>query len=89
MDIEILEESDTKIVVKFNAEDHTFVNPLKEELWNDSHIKVSAYRTGHSLADKPELTVETDGKESPRDALQSAVKRLKKDFGNFKKAFEK
>ncbi len=89
MDIEIKEDTASKIVIRFNSEDHTLVNPLKEELWKNSHVKVSAYKTGHSLVDRPELTVETDGKESPKEALQKAIKGLKKDFSAFKKAFEK
>ena len=89
MEIEIVEESKTKMIFNFKTEDHTFVNPLKAELWNDENVKISAYRAGHPLVDTPELIVETNGKETPRQALMEAAKRMKKSFDGFKKAFEK
>ncbi len=89
MEFKVVEESKNKIVADLVGESHTLANALRKELWNDSHVKVSGYHIEHPLKNIPRLVVETDGKESPRDALVEASKRLKKDLDKVKKAFTK
>ena len=86
MEIKVLEESKNKLVIELEGETHTLANLLKKELWNDEHVKVSGYTVKHPLVGKPMLVVETDGKETPREALKAAAERLSKENDKFKKA---
>lgn len=78
MEINVLEEKKNKMVFEIGGIGHTFINMLKNELWQDSHVKVATYSIRHPIINKPKIIVETDGEESPRSALTSAVSRLKK-----------
>ena len=89
MKIEVVEEKKNRLVVNFEGANHTVCNILKKELWNDKHIKAAAYSIKHPLIGVPQMTVETDGDEKPKDALLSAVQRLKKVNDRFRKSFSK
>ncbi len=89
MEIKILEETKKKIEFEIPGETHTLLNILREELWNDEHVKVAAYRVIHPLLKTPKMTVETDGKETPREALKEAAKRVLKLNKKFAESFEK
>ena len=69
MEINIVEDKKNKIVFEIDNLGHTFCNALKKELWNDSHVKVATYSIKHPLVSKPKIVVETDGSESPKNAL--------------------
>lgn len=88
MEINVIEKSKTKLVFELKGESHTFCNILKNELWKDNKVKVSAYRIKHPLIATPLFTLETSGKE-PITCLQDAMTRLKKTDNIFKKAIEK
>ncbi len=85
MKIDVLEDKKNKLVFEVDGVGHTFINILKDELWNDSHVKVSTYSVRHPIISKPKIIVETDGNESPRVAISSAISRLKKVSEKFKK----
>jgi len=89
MKVKVLEEKKNRLVIEIEGEGHAFCNALKKELWNDSHVKVAAYKIEHPLVGVPTLVVETDGKETPKKALTEAAKRLGKATDNFKTAFLK
>lgn len=89
MNITILEESKAKIVFKVEGEDHTILNILKEELWNDDSVKVAAYQMEHPLVGIPEMTVEVKSGSDAKKAVEEAVKRLNKKLDNAKKQFDK
>ena len=89
MKVKILEEKKNRLTITIEGEGHAFCNALKKELWNDSHVKVSAYKIDHPLVGIPTLVVETDGKETPKKALTEAAKRLGKTSDNIKSAFQK
>ncbi|QQG38452.1 MAG: DNA-directed RNA polymerase subunit L [Candidatus Woesearchaeota archaeon] len=78
MEVQILEDSKEKLKIEVKGENHTLLNAVRKELWNDEHIKLSGYNMGHPLIPKPVLVVETDGKETARKALKDAIKRLSK-----------
>ena len=78
MEINFLEEAKNKIVFELKGEDHTFCNILREELWNDSSVKVAAYNISHPLIGVPKFFLETDSKKNPKKALKDAISRLKK-----------
>ena len=86
MNIKVIEKSKNKLLFEIEGETHTFCNILKEELWNDDSVVVSAYKKQHPLVGTPTMIVETKGK-SAVDALKDAVNRIKKQNAKAKKAF--
>lgn len=88
MEIAVLEEGKHKLIIELKGEDHTLVNALKKELWNDKNVKTAGYTVNHPSIGIPRLVVETTG-EDPRKALVEAAKRLKKDADKLKKALMK
>ncbi|MBI4738949.1 DNA-directed RNA polymerase subunit L [Candidatus Woesearchaeota archaeon] len=47
MELKILEETKTKLVIDMTGEDHTLCNMLKKELWKNKHVKVAGYNIDH------------------------------------------
>jgi DNA-directed RNA polymerase subunit L len=78
MEINVLEDKPKRMVFELKGETHTLCNALREELWNDKAITVSAYNISHPLVGVPKFIIETDGDKEPKKALKDAVSRLKK-----------
>jgi len=89
MEIKVVEQNKNKMVVEIAGEDHTFCNLLKDELWNDSHVKLASYNIKHPLVSSPYVIVETDGSVTPKQALANAAKRISKAADKFKTDFTK
>ena len=89
MEIEVIESKKNKLVFNIKGADHTICNILKKELWNDSHIKSAAYSIKHPLIGVPQMIVETDSDETPKNAVLSAINRVKKINDSFGKSFLK
>jgi len=89
MKLKIIEDKKNKLIFELGGETHTFCNALKQELWNDKHIKVASYNIAHPLVGVPKFVIETDGNEKPKKALTEAAKRLKNVSDKFKTAFTK
>jgi len=89
MELKTIEDEKNKFVFELEGEAHTFCNAIAKELWEDDHVKISAYTIDHPLVGVPRFIVETDGKETPQKALSEAVKRLKKRAEEFKSGFKK
>ena len=87
MEIKILDDKKNKLIIEVKGADHTLCNSLKAELWNDKHVKIATYSIRHPQISVPQMIVETDGEESPRNALINAVQRLQKSNAKFKKEF--
>lgn len=85
MKLDVIEDKKHRFVFEIEDMGHTHLNLLKTELWNDSHVKVATYAVKHPQVSKPKFILETDGDESPKAALSSAVGRLKKLSEKFKK----
>lgn len=88
MQLNIIEETKSRMVFELPGEDHTLCNALKRELWNDKSVKASGYSVNHPSIGTPQMVVETSG-ESPRDAVLEAIKRLKKESDKLRKAAAK
>ena len=84
MEIKILDNKKNKLIFEVKGADHTLCNALKVELWNDKHVNIR-----HPQISLPQMIVETDGDESPKNALVNAVDRLHKTNAKFKKEFAK
>ena len=89
MEIKILDDKKSRMMIEVKDSGHTLINAIKTELWNDRHVKIATYSIRHPQISVPQMTVETDGEESPRNALINAVLRLKKSNAKFKKTFLK
>ena len=87
MKIEVLENTNKKLVFELEGVDHTFCNVLKDELSKDSAVTVSAYNISHPLVGKPKFFVETNKESTPKEALERAIAELKKNNNAFAKAF--
>jgi len=85
MEINAVEDKKNRFVFEIEGIGHTYLNMIKNELWNDNHVKVATYNIKHPQIGKPKFILETDGDESPKAALSSAVGRLKKLSERFKK----
>lgn len=88
MEIKILEDKKNKIIFETNDMQQGILNALKNELYNDNHVKVATYSINHPLIGVPKMILETDGAD-PRDVLAKAAGRLKKTNEKFKKDFVK
>ena len=88
MEINILEDKKKRLVFELVGEDHTLCNALRDELWNDKSVTVSAYNISHPLVGIPKFIVETDGKDTKK-ALKAAITRLKKKNSDLKNQISK
>ena len=89
MEINILENKKKRLVFELKGEDHTLCNTLREELWNDKTVTVSAYNISHPLIGIPKFFVETNGEKEPKKALKDAISRLKKKNAELKEQVKK
>jgi len=87
MELTVIESKKHRIVFELRGVDHTFCNALKQELWNDESVKVSAYNVNHPLVSVPKFIVESSG--DVKEALSGAVGRLQKRNKEFLTAFQK
>ncbi len=84
VEIDFIEDKKTRLVFQLKNQSPTMCIVLKEELWNDDHVKVAGFSKRHPLIGIPTMIVETDG-EDPRKVLQHAVQRLLKSTDKLEK----
>ncbi|MGB9748811.1 MAG: DNA-directed RNA polymerase subunit L [Candidatus Woesearchaeota archaeon] len=87
MKINILNEEKKRMEFEIEGESHTLCNMLKNELLNDENVKIAIYRINHPLLKTPRFLVETNGNETPREALVKAAKRILKTNEKFAEVF--
>ncbi|MBI3027075.1 DNA-directed RNA polymerase subunit L [Candidatus Woesearchaeota archaeon] len=87
MEVKILDDKKNRLIIEVKDADHTLCNAMKAELLEDKHVKIATYSIKHPQISQPQMIVETDGDESPRNALINAVQRLQKINAKFKKEF--
>ena len=78
MKIKVLEESKSRMKFEMQGEDHTLCNALRKALWDVEGVEVAGYSIEHPSMSEPVMTVETNDKISPRDALKKTVENLKR-----------
>tara|TARA_Y100000296_G_scaffold58895_1_gene67906 strand:+ start:150 stop:425 length:276 start_codon:yes stop_codon:yes gene_type:complete len=88
MEINVIEKSKNKIVFELKGEDDTFCNALKDELYNDSNVKIASYRIDHPLINIPRFILEIKSGDVKK-SLVDATKRLKKLSVKFHDDFKK
>ncbi len=79
MPVRIVKEDKSKLELELTDEDHTMGNLLRTTLLLDKHVKQAGYQIIHPLTGGIKLIVHTDGEESPRDALLSALSKIESD----------
>ncbi len=88
MELNILEESKTKMVFELKGETHTFCNLLKEEIKKVKGVELASYKIDHPLVGVPTFQIETKGVE-PKKAIKEALKNIQKLAKDFEKAASK
>ena len=88
MEIKILKEEKNKIEFEVIGEDHTLCNSIRNELWNQDNVEVSAYSIKHPLISNPIMLVETS-RGDPKTAINSSITSLKKQIKELKETFSK
>jgi len=83
MEIKILKEEKNKIEFEVIGEDHTLCNVIRNELWNQDNVEISAYNIKHPLISNPIMLVETS-KGDPKNAIFNSVNSLKKQIKELK-----
>ena len=78
MEIEVLEQSKTKLKFNIKGEDYTILNLLKEELWQDKNTKIAAYRVAHPLVGTPEMNVEVNPSSDVKKVIKNTKRHLEK-----------
>ena len=89
MELKIIEDKKNRLIMDIKGADNTICNALKNELYNDEHVKISTYSVKHPLISSPQVIVESDGEETPRSVILSAIQRLKKTNDKFRKEVSK
>lgn len=88
MEIKFIEKSKNKVLFELTDVDHTFCNQLKEELWNNPDVNVSAYKKEHPLVSVPQFIVET-AKGDAVDVLVATAKKIEATNKKFLSALSK
>jgi DNA-directed RNA polymerase II subunit RPB11 len=86
----VVETRETKLsdgnpvsVFRFNCEDHTLGNILRLKLLENEQVLFAGYRVEHPLDRHMKVRVQTVAEITPRDAVESALLDLEKQFKSF------
>ena len=82
-------KEENKLKLDVPGEDHTLCNILRQELWNDKHVAAAGYNIDHPMAGEPWIFVETDGEETPKQAVIKAIDRLDKQTNELRDKIKK
>ncbi|GAA5914735.1 DNA-directed RNA polymerase II core subunit RPB11 [Sporobolomyces salmoneus] len=84
-------EEDTKIpnaaTLTINKEDHTLANMLRSQLLLLSYVQFAGYKVPHPLESRVVLKLQTDGSQTPIQAVHDAIGQLMLLLGKAKAAF--
>ena len=88
MEIQVLEEENTKLKFKVIGETHTICSLLKKELFNDKAVEFAGYNVEHPLIKEAVFTVSTT-KKNARKAVNDAISRIKENISDFQSEIKK
>ncbi|MDD5133713.1 MAG: DNA-directed RNA polymerase subunit L [Candidatus Nanoarchaeia archaeon] len=80
MELNILEQTKTKLKFEIKGENHTLCNVLRKELTKNSDI--AGYKVEHPLTSSPVFIVES---KDPKKSLTSTISSLKKIVDELRK----
>ncbi|MBD3318783.1 hypothetical protein GF342_02650 [Candidatus Woesearchaeota archaeon] len=79
MEVQVKEEKKGHLHVDIVDSPIIAMNMLKQELWQNNHVKATGTNIDHPLLNKQTFVLDTDGAE-PRKVIASAVKKLHKEL---------
>ncbi|GAA5821497.1 hypothetical protein JCM11491_002104, partial [Sporobolomyces phaffii] len=84
-------EEDSKVpnaaTLTINKEDHTLANMLRSQLLLLPYVQFAGYKVPHPLESRVVLKLQTDGSQTPIQAVQNAIGALMLLLGRAKAAF--
>lgn len=84
MNVRVINSKENYLELEVEGEEHTLGNLIVGELSRDPHVKQASYSIKHPLVDSLFIKIVTDGQETPREALLSAVKRSRSMVEKFR-----
>ncbi|MCD6547554.1 MAG: DNA-directed RNA polymerase subunit L [Nanoarchaeota archaeon] len=88
VEIEIIQKEKNKLKFKVKGENHTILNLLRKELFNDESVEFAGYMIEHPLTGVAIFSISTKNK-TARKALTDAISRLQKKISNFESEVKK
>lgn len=82
--IKVVKNDENWLELELSNEDHTIGNLLRSALMMDEHVKQAGYRVIHPIAGGIRIVVQTDGEETPKDALINALLKIEKEAQELK-----
>jgi DNA-directed RNA polymerase subunit L len=87
LNITIVKENEKEIKLELD-ETHTFCNLLQAILLEDENVEIAGYDVPHPLFKKAVFYIRVSGKETAREALKKALKKIKSQTEEFMRKFE-
>ena len=88
MSIKVVRNEKDTLIIEVVGESETFLNLLREELWNIDGVKEAAFFREHPELDNPKLFIKME-KSNPKKALEKAISNLMKKLEELRKAYLK
>jgi len=88
MEVQILEEENTKLKFKIIGETYTLCALLKKELFNDKSVEFAGFNVEHPLIKEALFTVSTT-KKNAKKAVNDAIARIKENLSDFESEVKK
>ncbi|HLD15724.1 MAG TPA: DNA-directed RNA polymerase subunit L [Candidatus Nanoarchaeia archaeon] len=86
MEVKLIKKKENQAIVEVKGADHTIVNAIRRELWQDEKVDAAGYTIEHSLISQPRLIVNA---KNPKKALMDAAERLHKQNKEMETLFKK
>lgn len=86
VELRTLEKEDRSISLEVQGEDDTILNLIRQRLLEDDNVSAATYTREHPRLDNPQLDV-TVVRGKPENAIEKAVKAVRKEFDEFETAF--
>ena len=86
MEVKLIKKKENQAIVEVKGADHTIVNAIRRELWQDEKVDAAGYTIEHSLISQPRLIVNA---RNPKKALMDAAERLHKQNKEMETLFKK
>jgi len=90
MELQVIERTDTELVIEIGGEDHTFMNVLKGALLDTEGVNAATYDMNPEQSGgqtDPILTIKTDGRD-PLETLEEAAGHVKSTSEGLIEAYE-
>ncbi len=86
MEVKLINKKGDQATVEIKGADHTIVNAIRRELWQDDKVEIAGYTIEHSLISQPRIIVNA---KNSKKALMDAADRLHKQNKEMAALFKK